>query len=97
MATDRLNYTGNTTSFIGIPSGEVDLYVTGEGSVHTIVASGTTGQTALFEGSIDSINWITLSTLTVGASNSSDFDVIRHTFPWVRVTGTAYVTMSRGV
>lgn len=69
-------------------------YINGGGSIFTIVATGTSGQTATVSGSIDNVNWVQLSMLAVTAN--PDWTVIQHTFPYLKVDGTATVNISRG-
>ena len=96
MAINTIRLTGNEVVQQGIPSGSMVPYAVGEGSLYTVVLSGTTGQTGTIEGSVDGQVWALLTTLTVGASNAPDWDVIRHSFPYLRINSLGSVAISRG-
>ena len=85
---------GNTQVFDSTKFGDGYYAGEGNGSIFTIVATGANGATATISGSVDNVNWVQLSMLAVTAN--PDWTVIQHTFPYLKVEGTANVNISRG-
>lgn len=85
---------GTTQVFDSTKFGDGYYAGEGNGSIWTVVASGSDGQTATISGSMDSVNWVVMAELVVGAL--ADWATIQHTFPYLRSTGSAVVRMSRG-
>lgn len=75
-----------------------DVAMSGSGSIYTAQASGTTGQTALIQGTNSNPTlgiWTTVAKLTVGAENTPDSAVWQASWRFYQVTGTAVVTIAR--
>lgn len=81
----------------GIPA-DGDLITVGDGvgTTYTYVASGTTGQTTLIEGSLGGGVWVSIALLTVGAANAAVVETYAHAYKTLRLSGDARVQVARG-
>ena len=68
----------------------------GVGTVYTMVATGTAGQTAKLQGSIDGEHWVDIVTFSIEANTDVLSSVQQFSYAYLQVTGDATLKIAKG-
>ncbi|WP_111861151.1 hypothetical protein [Acinetobacter sp. CFCC 10889] len=66
------------------------------GTVYTMVATGTAGQTVKLQGSIDNEHWVDIVTFTIEADTDVLSSVQQFSYAYLQVTGDATLKIAKG-
>lgn len=66
------------------------------GTVYSVVCTGTSGQTATLKASIDKNNWVDIVNFTIDTPAKPIGTTLQFAYPYLKIEGTANIKVARG-